>query len=32
MNEFKEHVGLHIPQIVALIETHVSGDTIEEVC
>ncbi|KAJ8431348.1 hypothetical protein Cgig2_002071 [Carnegiea gigantea] len=31
LNEFKEHIRLHKPQIVALMETHISGDRMEEV-
>jgi len=32
LQEFKEHVPQHKPQIVALLETHISGVQADEVC
>lgn len=32
MREFKEHIRSHKPQLVALLETHISGDKADRVC
>ena len=31
-NELKEHLRLHRPQIVALLETHICGDRVDKIC
>ncbi|KAJ8443567.1 hypothetical protein Cgig2_020654 [Carnegiea gigantea] len=32
LNSIKEHIRMHKPQIIALLETHVSGPAVDEVC
>lgn len=32
LNEFKEHVRIHSPHVLALLETHISGDRADDTC
>ena len=32
LNELKEHLRLHRPHIVTLLETHINRDRVDEVC
>lgn len=32
LNELKEHLRLHKPHILAVLETHISGDRADEIC